>query len=709
MGEPQTAACAASEGAKNMFRIRRLALACALSASTLLFALAGSPPAVGQDTAPAADAATAESAIPNSKCLSCHDDVELKNEAGESVAVHEELFAASAHKRVDCVECHTAALTVKHKGKRQPLGPVGFDVCMDCHEDEITPFQNSVHARVKGDKPVTCEGCHGNIHTVVRSNNPAAPMAPLNQVRNCGVCHEEMMEGYLSSVHAKSLFVSGLTEAAPSCSDCHGSHSILRHTDAAATSSHKNSPKMCGDCHQGILKEWSDSAHGALWAEGKDGPVCSTCHQAHAIESVESGALRKHVPSDCGTCHEAVYKTFHDSFHGKASEVGHGSAANCADCHTPHHNLSADDPRSSTHKDNLAETCGSSNCHAGKINASFLTFIPHSDPMNRDQNPWVHYIYIFMSLLLLGVFGFFGLHMALWLQRTLVGRLRGEFQVQHFGPGPYIRRFTAMQMWLHISIILSFLLLAITGLPLKFAAAPWAPGLMAALGGAEVAMWLHRFAAIVTFGYFAVHIGMLFQDIVLKKQKGYFWGWRSMTPNLKDAQDLWANFKYFLYLGPRPAFDRWAYWEKFDYLAVFWGVAMIGVSGLILWFPGFFTQFLPGWALNAAYVIHSDEALLATGFIFLFHFFHTHIRPESFPMDPVIFTGSMTLDRFKHERPLEYDRLVESGTLEQYFVPPPSQSRVRVAYVFGFAAVAVGLGLALFIIKALMSGAMHLF
>ena len=81
----------------------------------------------------------------------------------------------------------------------------------------------------------------------------------------------------------------------------------------------------------------------------------------------------------------------------------------------------------------------------------------------------MHYIYLFMTLLLLGVFGFFGLHALLWLQRTLVGRLRGEFKVEHGGPGPYVRRFTTTQMWLHVSIILSFLLLAVTGLPLKFA------------------------------------------------------------------------------------------------------------------------------------------------------------------------------------------------------------------------------------------------
>jgi hypothetical protein len=116
-----------------------------------------------------------------------------------------------------------------------------------------------------------------------------------------------------------------------------------------------------------------------------------------------------------------------------------------------------------------------------------------------------------------------------------------------------------------------------------------------------------------------------------------------MVPRGKDFTDFVGNFRWFLYLGRRPRFDRWTYWEKFDYFAVFWGVAIIGFSGLVLWFPQFFTTFLPGWFLNAAHVVHSDEALLATGFIFIFHFFHTHLRPETFPLDPVIFTGRIPL------------------------------------------------------------------
>jgi cytochrome b subunit of formate dehydrogenase len=692
-----------------MTRARRTLTSLGLVVLIGLLSLPGAG-ALADELAAAAAAPAPEATvdkIPKEKCFKCHDDPDAESDDGRSISVSAARFATGAHKRLDCVDCHVDALTTKHP--RNDLGKVGFAPCEGCHEDEIKPFHNSVHARVRGDAPSSCQGCHGELHFTPRSRDPNAPMSAVNQLKTCGQCHKDMMEGYLSSVHARALLVSGLNSA-PACSDCHGSHDIQRHTDPDAATSHAGSPKTCGSCHEGILKVWTESTHGQLWKEGKDGPVCITCHQAHSIKDPTTVTSREHMPNECGNCHEEKTKTFHDSFHGKATEVGRRQAATCSDCHTPHHNLPASDPDSSVNTANLMATCGNSSCHVGHtVNASFLTFMPHSDPMNKAQNPWVHYIYVFMTLLLLGVFGFFGVHALLWLQRTLVGRLRGEFKVEHGGPGPYVRRFSTTQMWLHVSIILSFLLLSVTGLPLKFAAAPWAPGLMKVLGGPTVASYLHRFAAIVTFGYFAVHLGMLFRDVVLKRQKGYFWGWRSMTPQLKDIQDLFANLKYFLYMGPRPSLDRWSYWEKFDYLAVFWGVGMIGVSGLMLWFPDVFTKFLPGWALNAAYIIHSDEALLATGFIFLFHFFHTHLRPESFPMDPVIFTGSMPLHRFKEERPLEYERMVKEGTLEQHFVPPPSEAQIRVAHVFGFAAVAVGIWLAVLIFRAIASGALHLF
>ena len=170
--------------------------------------------------------------------------------------------------------------------------------------------------------------------------------------------------------------------------------------------------------------------------------------------------------------------------------------------------------------------------------------------------------------------------------------------------------------------------------------------------------------------------------------------------NLTDLKEVIGSFKWFLGQGPRPAYGRWTYWEKFDYFAVFWGVAVIGLSGLLLWFPTFFTRLLPGWFLNVATIIHSDEALLAVGFIFTVHFFNTHFRPEKFPMDTVIFTGGIPLDEFKQDRPREYEELVASGKLEERLEPAPDPRDVKRWRVFGWIALSLGLGMVLLILYA---------
>ena len=632
----------------------------------LLFGLLAAPSALRADDA---------------QCTKCHDDVTLHSEA---------------HPATACAECHTNITQTPHDALPDEQKLSGDAICTQCHGMAAKQLAKSVHAEH------TCKKCHGPAHDVGVASNTESRLSSVGQVKTCGKCHDEVLEGFKTSVHGEGLLKSGLTEAAPSCSDCHGSHNIQKTGDEKAKTGHQKVPDTCGACHELVLKQWRDeSAHGALWLGGKEGPVCTTCHMdSHSVKDPTSAAMRKHMPGDCGGCHEELMKTFRDSFHGKATELGWSSVAMCSDCHTPHQNLPASDPRSSVNPANLGATCG--RCHEAEVsNAGFLTFAPHVNPHDPTTRWELRFIYIFMTGLLLGVFAFFFAHDFLWLQRALVGKMRGEFKAGHGGSGPYVKRFSNAQIWLHVTIVVSFLLLAITGLPLKFATAQWASNLMTVLGGAHAAGILHRFAAIVTFGYFAVHLSMVFWGAIVKREKGYFWGWRSMVPQLKDVQDFWGNLKYFLYIGERPKIDRWAYWEKFDYLAVFWGVAMIGVSGLMLWLPGFFSKFVPGWVLNAAYIIHSDEALLATGFIFIFHFFHTHLRPEAFPMDPVIFTGVMPLEKFKEERPLEYQRLVETKQLEKFLVPAPESANLTTAYVFGTIAVIVGLACAVGIFVAL--------
>ena len=309
-----------------------------------------------------------------------------------------------------------------------------------------------------------------------------------------------------------------------------------------------------------------------------------------------------------------------------------------------------------------------------------------------------------MTTLLFGVFAFFTLHNLLWLQRGWVAGKRGEikFGAAHMAQGGrWVRRFGKAQIAMHVTVILTFLVLAATGLPLRFHGAAWAGQVAGLFGGIESTRFLHRLAAVGTFGYFAWHILLVLHAWLVKKEKGLFWGWRSMVPRWKDLQDLLANLRWFLYLGKRPELDRFTYWEKFDYLAVFWGVAIIGCSGLVLWFPAAAATCLPGWFLNVCHIVHADEALLATGFIFIFHFFNTHLRPESFPLDPVIFVGRMPLGRFEEERPAEYRRLVASGQLESLLEDPPTDGEMAFARGFGFTAMTIGLLLALGILVGL--------
>ncbi len=599
-------------------------------------------------------------------CTDCHD------------AVH---VASPVHSALACSDCHAAVDPEADHGesaRREALSP---GLCSTCHAADLAA---SVH------REVACADCHGKAHEMLPVADHASPVSPRRQIATCEACHAgESVDRYKETVHGWALLRSGLLSA-PSCNDCHGGHDVLPVADPASRASQQNLPETCASCHAFILDDWRGSAHGKAWTAGDpEGPVCADCHGAHAIDHPRDAAERLRMPIKCAECHTGRYPTYRDTFHGKVTNLGFETAATCSDCHTSHRNLPAGDPHSSVHPENLRRTCGA--CH-GEVTASFASFQSHLDPSDPEgKPPQIYWTWLAMTGLLLGVFGFFGVHDALWLQRAVVAMARGEMPGAKVREGPYVRRFRRMDVWMHVAVIVSFLALAATGLPLRFHFTEWANVLMAALGGVEGARFLHRVAAIVTFGYLGVHLAHLVYRAFWKREKGLFFGWKSMVPRGKDFADLWHNLLYFLYLRPRPRTDRWAYWEKFDYFAVFWGVMIIGFSGLVLWFPAFFTRWLPGWTLNAAAVIHGDEALLAVGFIFVFHFFHTHLRPESFPLDPVVFTGSMPLAKFKDERPLEYERMVAEGTLESHFVDPPTPALLRRIYLFGFTAVGIGI------------------
>jgi cytochrome b subunit of formate dehydrogenase len=267
------------------------------------------------------------------------------------------------------------------------------------------------------------------------------------------------------------------------------------------------------------------------------------------------------------------------------------------------------------------------------------------------------------------------------------------------------QRFTRLNRLLHALMIVSFISLALTGMTLKFSCTSWAAFLSRRLGGFESAGFIHRAAATLMFCLFVTHLW----DVNRKRKHEYggsllkmLLGPGSMVFNRRDLQEFVGSIRWFVGKGPRPRYGRWTYWEKFDYFAVFWGIFVIGSTGLMLWFPVFFTNFLPGWLINVATIIHSDEALLATGFIFTVHFFNTHLRPEKFPMDIVVFTGRMPVEEFKRDKPEEYEALVANGELEKHLEEPYQPVVIKAVRLFGWAALITGFAIVVWIIYAML-------
>jgi cytochrome b subunit of formate dehydrogenase len=402
----------------------------------------------------------------------------------------------------------------------------------------------------------------------------------------------------------------------------------------------------------------------------------------------------------CGRCHLEIAKTYFDTYHGKVSQLGYGKTAKCYDCHGAHDVLPVEDPRSHLSRQNVVTTC--QKCHPGATRR-FAGYFTHATHHNPEKYPWLFWTFWGMTSLLLGVFVFGGVHTLLWLPRAF--QMRWKHADKPANPnGKQYERFSRLNRVLHALMIISFLSLALTGLTLKFSYTKWAVILSRILGGFESAGYIHRVAATLMFGVFITHIVDLIRR---KRQENTSWrkmlfGPTTILPTRKDLSDFVNSIKWFLGFGERPKYGRWTYWEKFDYFAVFWGIFIIGSTGLTLWFPEFFTRFLPGGAINVATIIHSDEALLAAGFIFTIHFFNTHLRPEIFPMDTVIFTGRVSVEELRRDRPAEYETLAENGELERNLVEPYPAVVIKAAKVFGGAALAVGFGIVIWIVYAML-------
>ena len=650
-------------------------------------------------------------------CAACHE---------KEVAV----LKTSAHKDTSCIGCHANA---DAQGKVSPhnisggmkeklADEVGF--CGTCHakqKNELLAL--SVHAKARTDargqpQPLNCSQCHGKPgHDLLPVKDKNSPVFLDRQVQTCGGCHQhqEKLDSYLASVHGQGLVKSGLVKVAV-CADCHGAHGIYDINDDRSTLNIANVANTCAVCHRFIKEKLLKSVHGRGTGLGGKAerpapgnksnqppqlPSCTSCHRGH-FSSPKSAAFRKSESASCGNCHAAMESSYALSMHGKLTDLGFAPAAKCADCHGAHDILPPDDPESKLSPENREQTCAQ--CHPN-ANRKFVGFNPHLDPFDAKKNPLVNAVQLTLLTLLFSTFGFFGLHSLLWFIRGLVELLKhGRPRGLRPGEMAYVR-FVSFHRIGHTIMMTSFLGLALTGLPLKYHDAPWAKSLARAMGGFSSTSFWHRFFGVILLTSMLVYMARMVRLLVEGRKQGrtlrqMVWGSDSPLPTLRDLKDFLKMLRWFFGLGPRPGFDRWSYWEKIDFWGAIADTVIIGSTGLLLWFPNFFCLILPGTALNIAAVVHSTQALLATGFVFAIHFFNTHLRPDRFPADMSVLSGLVSEEEFKEDRPEYFERLEREGKLEALRTASPGLAVVWCIRTFGFLALAVGLVLLLGMIVA---------
>jgi cytochrome b subunit of formate dehydrogenase len=591
------------------------------------------------------------------------------------------------------LSAHARKVTIDVKMKRSILAKD----CLECHADAIKSqaYANSVHGAN------ACTSCHVDIIDLEKH----AQGIYIPQKAQCSICHEKEAAEYSRNVHnIKEKF---------SCVACHSDIHYLKPWEGSKI----QIIKKCTSCH--AEADYVASGHERAVMNGNnDSAVCSDCHGLHDTKVWHTSGrtypveAREFYTRACDKCHAnkelmkknnlttIAVETYEHSIHGKIQKLGY-AAAGCADCHTSHNILPKEDPKSSINARNLIKVC--SRCH-GRVNTNFIKFITHPDFEDRVKYPQLFWTMVCMVVLLLIVLVFYWSHTVLWWrkafwekQRLLAeGHLISDKLTKIKNPGATYIRFKLRDRILHLVVIFTFFGLASTGLPLKFPDAPWSKFMLSFIAGWQVAALLHRICAFILIVAFLVVLGYCFHFTFFNKKGGNNWKERlsgpySLLPRKKDWHDFIAMGKWFVDQGPPPRFDHWTYWEKFDFLAVFWGMAAIGLSGILMWLPGVTTEFLPGWVINIARIVHSEEALLAVGFIFTVHFFNTHFVPTKWPMNYAIFTGRIYKWEFLEDRPIEYERLNKTKELEKLKTAFPNVLANFFSGAIGLSALVIGL------------------
>ena len=566
--------------------------------------------------------------------------------------------------------------------------PIKNSACLECHGDktltttnaagkEISLFVDVAKLGASVHKTNLCVSCHADLTAKHPDDNVAA--LPVN----CKSCHAKQSESYGASVHGLAL-AKGQTAAA-SCNDCHGGHNILPPTSPESPLHFSRLTETCGGCHEQVAKDMQESVHGKGLAAGRrEAPTCTDCHSEHKIETLKGSSPMKISADICSQCHASErmntkynlptdrVKSFFESYHGLAAQYGSTLAANCGSCHGVHKILPSTDPRSSVYQTNLVVTCGK--CHPGAtknfartkvhVNAAALkrtrsNALPGDEgaALGEEINSVVRRIYL---VLIFGTIGLMLVHNLL----LFIKKVRARYRASDLT----VLRMSLSQRVQHIVLVVSFVVLAVTGFALKFSDS-WIAKVM---GSNELfRRWSHRVAAVVL-----VIVGVYHIFSILTRKDGRQLV-KDLLPIPKDLRDILHNARYLTGLSAdKPSIGRFGYAEKMEYWAVVWGTIIMGVTGVLLWFKIDVTEILPGWAVDVATTIHYYEAILACLAIIVWHFYHVIFDPDVYPLNWACLNGKVTKHWQEEEHPLEIAGQPERPTSR---VPAHQRPRKRKA------------------------------
>lgn len=599
-------------------------------------------------------------------CLTCHGDkeIEAETERGKKLKlfIPENALAGSVHEDLSCIDCHIGADSfedIPHASK--PLGKA----CKNCHEEEAAETAKDVHGKgcASGDEmSPSCCTCHGG-HDIKPLNSPESRFSHQNQPDTCGKCHggdklttkehsiykRNLVTRYKSSVHWQAL---NEGKRAASCTDCHGSHNILPSGYQESGVSRANEANSCLKCHRLEGIAFWDGPHGdALKHGNNDVPTCTTCHGDHDMASlrVRDGVAKQWAATQvCIWCHgnsrmmarygldTTPVDSYMKDFHGLTQRGTLGASATCADCHDPHHSLPATHPNSRMHITNRGPTCGK--CH-GKVSDNFAMSFSHKKSLEVPGTKLESLIRTIYILLIFFVIG----GMILYVIMVWFKAVRNKVKEQR--KEKYLMRMNSFGRNIHKTLLVSFIVLVITGFALKFPDSFWVRWLFS-MGMTEVIRaFIHRLAAMVmTIDSVIFIIYMIFA----KRGKRLF---RDFLPKMRDLSDIGKTLKYYLGISKEkhaPKYEVFNFTEKVEFWAMVWGTIVMVISGLILWFPKVIPATWCACIIPIARVFHYYEAILAALAILVWHGFHVIFHPDEYPMNTSWWSGYLTKKESGH-------------------------------------------------------------